>query len=296
MTAIVLHAAAQTGTSGALCTPTNVDLTRRLPSQVYPQVLAELCAIPKNEILGINVDIRSAIVTALGGLATLRTLGEALGKALRDFDVAEFDRLETYTLALIQADAAYRGATQPPDGLEATVVKCLGLREILWLEAELQIQRGRIPKGSLKRLTRNPGYKHLATTVCTLAALLTTHYAAIEGRCSVTYEELVGAENLAIELLRIVGWRQYNARQIDDTTDMRKRAFTAFARAYDNIRRAVIYLRWHQGDADAIMPSLYRGHGGKRRKRRDSRDKGGSAANQYAQGSNAAETPLPGET
>ncbi len=126
--------------------------------------------------------------------------------------------------------------------------------------------------------------------MCTLGALLTKHYAAIEGRCSVTYDELVGAENLGVELLRIMGWRQHNARKISETTEMRRRAFTAFARAYDNIRRQVIYLRWHAGDADKIMPSLYRGHGGKRRRRRD---KAPSAVNLSAEGSNTAGTPSP---
>ena len=44
----------------------------------------------------------------------------------------------------------------------------------------------------------------------------------------------------------------------------RQRAFTLFARRYDELRRVVTYLRWHQGDADRIAPSLYR----RRHKRR----------------------------
>jgi hypothetical protein len=33
--------------------------------------------------------------------------------------------------------------------------------------------------------------------------------------------------------------------------------------AYDQTRRAVIYLRWNEGDADTIAPSLYKGRGGR---------------------------------
>jgi hypothetical protein len=33
--------------------------------------------------------------------------------------------------------------------------------------------------------------------------------------------------------------------------------------AYDQTRRAVAYLRWNEGDADAIAPSLYKGRGGR---------------------------------
>jgi len=32
-------------------------------------------------------------------------------------------------------------------------------------------------------------------------------------------------------------------------------------RAYDEARRAVVFLRWHQDDADTITPSLYAGRG-----------------------------------
>ncbi len=44
---------------------------------------------------------------------------------------------------------------------------------------------------------------------------------------------------------------------------MRARAFTLFSRAYDQVRRAVNVLRWDEGDADSIAPSLYAGRGGR---------------------------------
>ena len=41
------------------------------------------------------------------------------------------------------------------------------------------------------------------------------------------------------------------------------RAFTLFSRAYDATRGAVTYLRWNEGDADDIAPSLYKGREGR---------------------------------
>lgn len=35
------------------------------------------------------------------------------------------------------------------------------------------------------------------------------------------------------------------------------RAYALFARAYDEVRRVVTYLRWHERDADQIAPCLY---------------------------------------
>jgi len=44
--------------------------------------------------------------------------------------------------------------------------------------------------------------------------------------------------------------------------DARNRVFTLLTRRYDQVRRAVVFLRWDEGDADRIVPSLYKKHRG----------------------------------
>ncbi len=44
---------------------------------------------------------------------------------------------------------------------------------------------------------------------------------------------------------------------IDGAAEIRQQAFTLFIRTYDQLRRAVHYLRWEHGDAEEIAPSLY---------------------------------------
>ncbi|HEX4334524.1 MAG TPA: hypothetical protein VH062_01350 [Polyangiaceae bacterium] len=50
------------------------------------------------------------------------------------------------------------------------------------------------------------------------------------------------------------------------SSDLRTRAFTLFVNAYDQVRRAVSYLRWDDDDAGTVAPSLYvrRGNGKKK--------------------------------
>lgn len=43
------------------------------------------------------------------------------------------------------------------------------------------------------------------------------------------------------------------------------RLFRRLARAHSQARRAVVYLRWDEGDADHILPSLYPGRPRRRR-------------------------------
>jgi len=54
-----------------------------------------------------------------------------------------------------------------------------------------------------------------------------------------------------------------------EAADVRRRADTLFVRAYDEVRRIVAYLRWHEGDADSIAPSLYAKRKASRRRRKE---------------------------
>jgi hypothetical protein len=45
----------------------------------------------------------------------------------------------------------------------------------------------------------------------------------------------------------------------------RRRAFTALVRRYEQVRRAVLFVRSAEGDANAWIPPLRTGRGGRRR-------------------------------
>src|SRR5688572_5909064 len=96
-------------------------------------------------------------------------------------------------------------------------------------------------------------------------------WSEVQGRTALQAAELDAAEALADRLVSGVGAREQGPTIVLEAADRRRRAFSLFARAYDQARRAVIYLRWDQGDADDIAPSLYAGRGGSRRRSRHCR-------------------------
>jgi len=58
-------------------------------------------------------------------------------------------------------------------------------------------------------------------------------------------------------------------------SDRCARAFTLLCRVYDLAQKAVVFLRWEHGDADAIAPSLFDNGGGRpKRARPDSSPSG----------------------
>jgi hypothetical protein len=124
----------------------------------FKRVEAEIRSVPERELVPVNVDVLGAVTTVLGALPELRALRAQFAE-LRGFDLASFDKLRDYALALGHAHAMYPAA---------------------------------------------------------------------------------GGAAVAL----------------------RQRAFTLFATTYDEVRRAVSYLRWHDGDGDDIAPSLFACRGG----------------------------------
>jgi len=78
--------------------------------------------------------------------------------------------------------------------------------------------------------------------------------------------ELDAAELLGRQLMDAVGAREQAPAVQAQVQAQRQRNFTLFSRSYDQVRRAISYLRWDDDDIDSICPSLYAGRGGGRRK------------------------------
>jgi len=265
---------------------------RELPQQIYERLVPELKALPANELVAVNLDVPSVVITALGVFQRIAELRGTLQSTLCDFDAEQFDKLRDYAYALLQAHVYLRIAIRPADGLQEVVKNATQLRQTLLLTARLLVGRGLLPERPLKRLRRRKGYINLADDINTLTCLLRNHWSVIADRCGITAEDLRQSELLTLELMHIVGSRRCKVEKIPEAADMRIRAFTACTRAYDNIRRGIVYLRRHEGDAESLMPSLYKGHGGRARKPKNSDARQSSAqAPQTAESTSTSNTP-----
>jgi hypothetical protein len=232
----------------------------------YQRLLPEFQALSTDECTQISLEIPSAVSTALGTIPEIRARRDDIVGELPRFDIVRFDKLEDYAMALSHANTQHLIATQPPDDLQAIHQEGISIRETLYADVATLIRRGLINAAAIKDLKGPNGYKNVATDLQILASLLKDNWSQIEGKCAVQMVELKHALKLAARILRVVGLREQGPAMIAATADMRLRAFTLFTRAYDDARRAVIFLRWHEGDANSIAPSLYAGRGNGRKK------------------------------
>ena len=86
-------------------------------------------------------------------------------------------------------------------------------------------------------------------------------------------QETTGLVDEAQKISQQIIWeapkRGSDPSPVGAANDERQRAFTLLARAYDEARRAVSFIRWHEEDADTFLPSLYAGRGGRGAKSND---------------------------
>ena len=126
--------------------------------------------------------------------------------------------------------------------------------------------RGLIGGDRIADFKSHVGYKNLAFDLLGLASLLRDNWEKIATRTGVQVSELDQAEVIGQQLMDAVGSREQTPATVAQVQAQRQRNFTLFVRSYDQVRRAIAFLRWDHGDIDQICPSLYAGRGGSRRK------------------------------
>jgi hypothetical protein len=66
---------------------------------------------------------------------------------------------------------------------------------------------------------------------------------------------------VANRIVALAGQREQSPELAGPAARVRQQAFVLFTQAYDDARRAVEFIRWHEGNAERIPPSLYAGRG-----------------------------------
>lgn len=230
----------------------------------YARVKADLDSLKPEELLQVNLDVTAAVTSTLGLLPEVKALREQIVKELPSFDIAAFDKLEDYALALSFANTTYLAATQPPDDLLGLNEEAGKMHDRLLADAKALAAHGLLDGAQLKQLVGGNGYKALAQDLQLLSQIMRVSWSKIENKSATTADDLKAAAQLSVRLMRIVGLREQGPALLASATDQRLRAFTRFINVYEDARRAVGYLRARQGDADTIAPSLYPGRPRKR--------------------------------
>lgn len=231
-------------------------------AKAFAEAEPVLAALSPEDFAPINADIPRAVSIAVGAVPHIAKLRDGAAK-LPDFDVTNIDRLGTYALAAWYAHLLALPEVQAGD-LASLLEEARPLREDMLLSAELLAHKGFFDKDAVRGIRAGQGNLDTANDLVALAALFSADWSQVENKTPVEWSQVERAAQLGPRILVALGAREQPGAKVAnpaDPAERRVRAFTVFVRAYDQCRRAVTFLRWNDGDAGEIAPSLFANRG-----------------------------------
>jgi hypothetical protein len=219
--------------------------------------------VPDSALLPINVDVPSVVTLVCGAWPQIAAMRAQVAE-LPQIDMAEFDRVLDLALALGHTQSLYLAVNGPTVVLPPLAAEAQKARDVLLDEVRLLAKRGLLDAGFTASFQGGPSYKAVAFELLALVNCLRALPEAAAARMRATAEELDAAEAVARSMTQEVGARDQAPVTAASAAHERQQAFTLAAHGYDQARRAIMFLRWNEGDADEIAPSLYAGRGGRR--------------------------------
>lgn len=227
--------------------------------QAFASIRTEIEAVPSDALVRINVDIPRAARCGLVAAEHVEPLWPDLAE-LRQFDVRPVRLLGTYSLALLHSHDLVRegGSELPP--LSVLVAEATPIREGLLRTADLLAHYGIISAERVAAIRAGSGYADLADDLLALGRMFVELWPRVCDKVIATRLEVDRAIVLSAQLQRALALHDAEQNPLTRHTSrrhVRAQAFTLFYRAYEETRRGVTFLRWYEGDARGIVPSLY---------------------------------------
>ncbi|NUP10737.1 MAG: hypothetical protein HOW73_32230 [Polyangiaceae bacterium] len=239
------------------------DFQAARPRAAFHAARDQINQIPDDRLIPIKVDIETAITTVLGCAPHLEKLRPEVASALPGHGLGPYDNVELYALALSHAHSLHKAAARPPEPIPALVAAATVVRTRLVTDIIALVERGRLPKDALQKLRGTTGFSNLGYDLLFVSTLLRENWETIQAKTAIESAELDNAEELADRLTTAVGLREHAVKARLEATRTRHQAFTLFERSYQEVRRIVAFVRYYEGDAERIAPSIYRGRGGR---------------------------------
>jgi hypothetical protein len=228
-----------------------------LAEAAFDATQLEMETLRSDDLLPINLDIPASVSVALGVEPHLQLLVPEIERVLPAHPIGCIKDLRRYALAAWYAHLLSVPVARDEGAVKPLLAEAAPLREALLVAAEALAHRKLLDPARVAEIRAGHGNVDTANDLVALSALLSSEWGAVSSKTAIEEHEVQRAGVLGTELLAALGVRDVRGATKTDAQDARARAYTIFVRAYDDCRRALIYLRWNEGDADAIAPSLF---------------------------------------
>jgi hypothetical protein len=236
-------------------TPDTTDATSPAAREAVARAQVAASRISDDQLVAIRVDITDAALGVMGQMPTIEARREALVRTFGAEATEAIDALVPAARAVMLAHAAFVAESAPD--MEPAAEALRKKRTRLFTLATALVERGAVGKTGLANLEGGNGYVALVNDTNALIAWFQKNARTIAPFSRVTTVELEQTQSEAEAFGRAVKQKARTAG--GDAASVRARAFTYFVQSYEHVRKLVTYVRWNEGDADVIAPSIYAG-------------------------------------
>lgn len=241
----------------------------------FDKHLVQMRGLPAERVVKrINVDVPAAVSIVLGAQAAVASMRRRMVEEMPKFDVRNVDDLGSLAYATLYVHISHTIQTVDSSGqLSSLMEAATPLRKTLASDAAAAVQRGLLDADALANIPTGAGRLDTARALLGLGVAFRGAWPKVKGRTGVTEEEMEKAAQLGVAILTALGTEDNPS--VSDAKlpleDLRLRSYTLLYQAYDECRRAIAFLRWHEEDAGDFAPSLT-GSRGPRAKKDDAKD------------------------
>lgn len=195
-------------------------------------------------------------VRIIGWLPEVRKYRDKI-LALGHISAEEFDAMETLALAAVYADTQWLAVSRPAQPIAELLAKASDVRDAMLKAAVAASDKSLVPGDRLAELARGRSAMDVARALGAVVAILRAHWATLVGHTAVTAADLEAADALVEQLYEAIALRDGTSPALAEAAEQRVRSTSLLANNWDKIRRGMSFLRWNEGDADEIAPSIY---------------------------------------
>ena len=232
--------------------------------EAYEALAPQLAALEGASVPRYTLDATHAVAQARGIALRLEPFRPSLARLL-DFDLGHLDRFVDLANALTHVHTRLRVHRETVD-VVALTAEAREARELLMVYVDLLVLNGTVAPEIVRRLRRGAGRLDLVEDLTVLSLVFADHPDTLGPGAPVKAAQVTRAYALGATLGQAV---VRDPRDPDREHLLRERAKIGhlLVVSHGQLRRAMDYLRYKEGDADRLVPSLYLPRGkGKRRK------------------------------
>ncbi len=218
----------------------------------FEKCRAELEEATKGPLEPLNVDIAYSVrvmLTACGNAGPYRAELAKLGQ-----DVVP--TLETRAQALSYAHALHQWTLETPSAVETVAAEVIEARRLLVSELELVQLRGIISNTAIK-LQGTTSYLAMAQDVRAITSAFLASWDQVGPQIGGNIQAVNDAMVLADKLIGAVAEAAEIKEKLKGAALTRLAAWTLAVHSYRELQRGISYIRFHNDDAEQIVPSLF---------------------------------------